>query len=259
MKAIGLIFVFGLFCPAQIMQQAIVNTPLPAGVTWTHIQGGSDFSGSLTPGATSCHPSLASTPTVGNVVAVGVVTLNQTTSAAPTGLAIADAQPNSYTLTGVSPATYLAQTGSYFFVYIGYFIVSGTPSKTINVTWSGAVNFRSECWADEFHKSSSTISYATDAANTLSTCSGTSATTPSTNPGATNSLLYSVGFDFDNALVAPAAGSSLNGWTGATGGPEEPNMGGNAEYNLAASGSTNVAYTCGGSGDHYGAMTVGLN
>ena len=222
-------------------------------VTFTHIQGGSDFSGAAPPeSATSCHPSLGSTPTAGNIVWVGLITVLPSASTLPGSITFKDATPNTYTVTGTSPTAY-NPTGSFWFhIYLSYFIVSGTPSKTINITWTG--NFRAECWADEFHKSTGAITYVSDAANTLTLCSGTSAATPSINPGASASLLYSVAFDFDTGLTAPTSGASLGSWVGAVGGVELAQNGGAAEYDLAASGATAVNYTCGAGGDHYGAM-----
>lgn len=234
-------------------QLPLGGIPIGAAVTFTHIQGGSDFSGAGPPEtATSCHPSLGSTSTVGNIVWVALIAVLPTASTAPGSLTVQDANSNAYTLTASSGTAY-NPTGSFWFhVYLAYFIVSGTPSKTINIAWTGT--FRAECWADEFHKSTGSITYVTDAANSLSVCSGTSAATPSVNPSGTPGLLYSVGFDFDNGLVAPTSGASLGSWIGAAGGVELADLGGAAEYDLAASGSTAVNYTCGASADHYGAM-----
>lgn len=237
----------------QYVPQAF-NASAPPTVNFTHLQGGSDFSGAGPPEtATSCHPSLPSAPAVGDIVWVAFMTVLPSAATAPGSVSVQDGNANGYTLTGSSPQVYNPIGTFYFHVYLAYFIVSGAPSRIINITWTGS--FRAECWADQFHKSSGAgIVYVTDAANALSICSVTLAATPSINPGGSPGLIYSVAFDFDNGLVAPTAGASLGSFVGAAGGVELTSNGGAAEYALAASGSTAVNYTCGGSGDHYGAM-----
>jgi hypothetical protein len=69
-------------------------------------------------------------------------------------------------------------------------------------------------------------------------------------------MLTAIGIDGDNGFTAPTALGTLGAWTGVTGGPDLTNIGGNAEFNLSASGATGVNFTCGGSGDNYIALSA---
>jgi hypothetical protein len=227
----------------------------PSAVTFTHIQGGSDFVTGL-PG-TACHPSLSANPALGNVVIVGIVSNAQTSGGSrPSALAVADANSNSYSATTSTPDVLTISTLPVN-LYVFYFVVTGTPSKTINVTWTTSTTV--VCWADEFHKSTGTISFDKDAAGAGAVCSGTSAATPSITPSGSPGMLYAAGVDPDNALTAPGAAGTLGSWTGTVGGPEEGATGGNTEYDLSASSATAVNFTCGASGDTYGAMAAAFD
>lgn len=256
MKSVAaiLLVLLGLPSPGQEVVIALRNKPA-SGVTFTHIRGGHDFSHSTGGSSTSCSFSLGAAPAAGHIVFVGVGLFKGSPDVTPTTLTVADGNSNSYTVS--SPVNYTFGT-LFAHLYGAYFIVSGTPSATINMalTGSGAV-YSLDCWGDEFSKSSGTITFDSFAsASGAQTCSGTSAAAPSITAGGTPGLLYGLAVDPDNSFTDPAAGATLGAWTGTQGGPEIPDIGMITEYNLASSGSTAVNYTCGASGDRYGSMVA---
>jgi len=222
-------------------------------MAFIHIQGGTANTGGVV--GTSFTIVLSNTPIVGNLVCVGIVFINATNTS-PASISILDGNNNRYVITPNSPAAgTFPNAGSggtspeYGWLYLCYFLVTDLPSSQIIVTWANSMY--AQGWAEEFSVSAGVISFDKDVAGTVQTASGTVANIPSITPLAANSLLYSVGCDDYNGFVAPTAGGTLGAWIGGAGGPDLAITGGNTEYDLAATGSTSVNYTCGVSGDIY--------
>jgi len=254
-KLFSFVLMVSMSCSAQVVQQLVVNGPAPSGslpITFTHIQGARDISGGTGGTATSCHPSLGAAPAVGDIVFVAVFAFSSASSTPPGSFSVKDSTPNTYTATTHTPDSFtFGGTASYNYLYLYYFIATGTPSATINVTWTGG--FNAACWADEFHKSTGSFGYDSDSAGAVNVCASSTANVPSITPGTSPALLYSIGADYENSLTAPAAGGSLGSWDGTAGGPDLTYTGGNTEYYPGASGATAVNYAC-TNGDHYAAI-----
>lgn len=134
-------------------------------MAWTLVQ--SWTAGQNTSGGTGTSASVGSTPTIGNLM-VAMATSNVNTQAS---VVIKDGNSNVYTLTPHS--LFNGANGS---VAVAYWIVSGTPSTSISVTWASSATLIDLVVA-EFSGNTASLVFDVDASATSP--SGTTATTPS--------------------------------------------------------------------------------
>jgi hypothetical protein len=217
--------------------------------THVHLQGTSVTEGSYGVTYTNCSMSLPLTPQVGDLVEVSG---NFIYSGTPlSSFVVQDTSGNSYTPTTSTPLSAVVD-GDNIIIGKWYFIVgvSPAPSQSINIGWTNGAD-SAACYADEYGISGASFSFDKDSAGSTTTCSGTSAQTPSITPTHAGSLITGDADDPDNAFSAPSAGSTLGSWTGVAGASDLIYTGGDAEYDLSATGPTAVNYTCIGSGDNY--------
>ena len=205
------------------------------GTGMTYSQGVGGQSGG---GVTSYSVALASNPSSGDCVLVGVAADNQPTS----GMTVQDGAANSYTKSTNSPQTMTNDQS----VWLFYYVAGATANKTINFSWTGANDV--DVFVDDFQPVGGTCAYDKDAGG-VNTFAGTTINLPSITPTHSGSLLYSAAGP-QNHLGAPAAGATLGSWTGAAGNdPSGSNTGALAEYDLSATGATVPDFTDNGAGD----------
>jgi hypothetical protein len=200
--------------------------------TFTHSQGAVGCAGASSP----CNIVLTNNPATGDVI--GCAVTSSTASAITSITSVKDSNSNSYTVTPLSPSTFLSGAGQ---VWLYYLIAPSNATKTITVTYT-ASNDTAAVWCDDFTVSGGTATFDTDAR--AETASGSSCNTPSITPAQSGELLYAA-LAPESSVTAPASGATLGVWTGSGGALTNNNM---AEYTLSASSATAVNFTCSSSG-----------
>lgn len=252
-KLLAILSVLCLYLPLTPL--AMTQQVMPVmGTTWKGTASSVTFAyirGSLQANSgsgTSCVVAVSGgAPALGTLVEYSLAIVY--TGTAPTSFSVHDGTPNTYTATTSTP---LSGTLGSTKVIIGkwYYVAGASTNNTVTGSWTNNAA-SSACWIDNYSITGGTYSFDKDVAGSATTCSGTTANTPSINPTNAGSLTVVVGIDTDNSFTAPVASGTLGVWTGTQGGPEVNYTGGNTEYKLATTGSTAAQFTCGGSGDHY--------
>jgi hypothetical protein len=197
---------------------------------FTHSQGKILLAngGTITTGGASA--SLASTPSTGDVVWVGVGNISGRSLATVT---VADGNGNAFTATPNSNYSVNDRPVSLF-----YLVAPSNVSGTIITKAGAGGNFVGTIIADVFHVSGGTATFDHDAVNNSS---ANPVILPNITPTYANSLLYSFATASSASFTAPAAGGTLGSWTGGGAGIQSGVYA--EEYLLSATGATGVDYT----------------
>lgn len=186
----------------------------------------------------------SSTPLVGNLVVVEVGFYG----GIPTAITVQDNNGNTYTKTTGSPFPNNVQG---LVIWLLYWVVTGTPSpliKLISQTGTGNPGVA----ATEFNVTGGTPVFDTDVGsspggNPLADSAGNIAT-PSITPAGAGELLFAA-CDPNGSIIAPTAGGSSGGWTGAA---IDSFLGWATEYILSsASGATATSFKSNTANDWY--------
>lgn len=191
---------------------------------------------------TTVQVTLGAAPTAGNAV----VCFPQGFPDTLTVSSISDGT-NAYTVTPNSPSATNLQSLAISAAYL--INVPAGAGATITATLSGSITFSSNIWCGEFHRSSGTWAFDTDAAGTGA--SGGAVNTPSITPAAAGGLLIAV---VDAGAGGPTSANSP--WTqDATGVDASRRL---VEYILSApSGATAANFTVAGT-NGWNSMAVAL-
>jgi hypothetical protein len=144
---------------------------------------------------------LPNAPAVGNLVLVGIGWYDGTnTSSVPT---VQDGNGNTYTVVPAHAETFSTVAGS---AYLAYWVATGTPHKTITVSFPINAAVAAEAFIDEFSAGGAgTISLSSGSDTAGTGTAGTSINTPTVPVGAAGTLVYFV----------TASGSQVTGYGGA--------------------------------------------
>jgi hypothetical protein len=189
---------------------------------FTHSQA-TVYGTTSTAAATTLSVVLASAPTIGDVVCVGIDTFSSNPVDIPTVSGVKDANNNTYTKSPNSPSTTNQTTAGTSYCF--YWIATGTPSATITVTFSTIITGTVEMWADDFGVSGGTSAFDQDAAGNGT---GNPINTPSFAPRISGELYYA------HLASDPGISSFNSPWTGNVSGITN-----GTEYILSVSTTTN--------------------
>lgn len=179
-------------------------------MAFTHLQG------ALGRAATSpITITLTTNPVQGSVVCVGICfgSVSQPT------ITVKDSNNNNYVQTPNSPS------GTVGFVFMFYLIAPVNATKTLTVTTSS--NAATAAWAEEFTVTNGNAIFDVDK---IGTGTGTTFNLPSLTTAGQAELLFATANPNTSAITAPAAGGTSGGWTGAAGGIDAVQTGGDSEY-----------------------------
>jgi hypothetical protein len=199
-------------------------------MAFTHSQGKILLASGGTISTIGTTESLASTPSPGDVIWVGVGNI---TGHSQSTVTVADSNGNAFTATPNSNYSVNSRPISLF-----YLVAPSNVSGTIITKAGAGGNFAGTIIADVFHVSGGTATFDHDAVNNSS---ANPMILPSITPTHANSLLYSFATAGSASFTAPAAGGTLGSWTG--GGAGIQNGVYAEEYILSATGATGVDYT----------------
>ncbi len=198
-------------------------------MAFTHSQGKILIASGGTITTVGISQSLASTPSPGDVIWVGV---GNSTGHSQSTVTVADSNGNAFTATPNSNYSANSRPLSLF-----YLVAPSNVSGTIIIKAGAGGNFSGTVIADVFHVSGGTATFDHDA---VANSSANPMILPSITPTYASSLLYSFASGIAT-FTAPAAGGTLGSWTGGGAGIQSGVYA--EEYILSATGATGVDYT----------------